>query len=127
MRNINEIKKELRGTQVCEFLNSAYTATLRMSCGSQFVYDVVKKITGASYTVRFQFVRLSFMNLPNQYRAFSCNCPRFHKESDCHHVILACHTHATSIGSSLSAETFADFRLSKINAQKLEKLQGVAA
>lgn len=119
MRPIEEIKEELKGTQICNFLQSEYQAKLRESAGSHYIYDVIKG--NRCYTVRFQFVRLSIFNYPNQYRNVTCNCMRFAGLGNCHHQLIACQAHAESIGETLSAETFVQFQLSKANQSKMNR------
>lgn len=90
MNNFKEkLEIEKRGLEVRAFLKLRYEARLRMQSGSPYVFDVFKIGTKRRYTVRFQFVRLSFMEMPNQFRGVLCNCPRFGGTSDCHHLLIA--------------------------------------
>lgn len=120
-KEITDRLNQLHGLNVLEFLKSQYSTRLRMSSGSQYVFEVTKCAENHSYTVRFQLVRLSCFGYSNQYRAASCTCPRFGKQRNCHHILLTCAEHAASINQDFNLEIFANFELSKVNVSKMQK------
>ena len=122
MLNSKILDKQKKGLEVRAFLKDRYSAKIRLANGSHYVFDVLKLGTTNRYTVRFQFVRLSFMGMTNQYRAFNCNCPRFLERSNYHHALLAIDAHAEGEGKSLPLETFGDYEMSKANRSALSKV-----